>query len=418
MKAIKNDYFELFEVENSKTLLVICSSADRRKGQFSFYKKSKLLGTNVLYLNTPNSNWYRNGIPGIEEPGIDNLSAFKNFLNKIKEELNIDHVYFMGISMGAYGAILLGTLNNAEKILAFSGEVLLGLPGGRTGPVRNQFWPIYPDLRILKFENVTALYGELNIPDTLGAYLIQEHSPSNKIYRVRFASHDVAVKLNERGLFSEVVSRFINGEDITIHDFVEPYKIKQKYCQDCLILNKYALDNDWITINRFINRLPSEEFNNSLLLLLLYSTSFYKLGKLQEAKKFLINMILQESRNEGFWSLLASCYIKENKLQMALKCIDVSLHLKPALSINNLIKANILFKLGDLENSARYANYAQTINTSYQKQVSPLLDKIFNLNPNIKLEKLDRMSLIKELSSKLLDVSVADKQNLYQYIEL
>ena len=183
-------------------------------------------------------------------------------------------------------------------------------------------------------------------------------------------------------------------------------------------MNKYALDNDWITINRFINRLPSEEFNNSILLLLLYSTSFYKLGKLQEAKKFLINMILQESRNEGFWSLLASCYIKENKLQMALKCIDVSLHLKPALSINNLIKANILFKLGDLENSARYANYAQTINTSYQKQVSPLLDKIFNLNPNIKLEKLDRMSLIKELSSKLLDVSVADKQNLYQYIEL
>ena len=151
----KDIYYEFYRQEKSKKLLVVCTSINIRPPKFSFYKKGKLIGVNILFVNCDAYDWYRKGIPGIG----NSIEDFINFINDLKSKYSINDVYFMGSSMGGYGAILLGTKCNAKRILACGAEPVLYIPGSHSDRIRNNYLYLeYNDLRVLDLKNIVYIW--------------------------------------------------------------------------------------------------------------------------------------------------------------------------------------------------------------------------------------------------------------------
>jgi len=113
--------------KNSEKLLIIFSATGTKPSKFNMWKLRDFIPHNLLYVRVPTNNWYQNGIPGIADNHVDTIEAIKNFVS----ELGIKEVFTCGSSMGAYGALLYGSILNCN-VLAFSPETQLKLPHSRS----------------------------------------------------------------------------------------------------------------------------------------------------------------------------------------------------------------------------------------------------------------------------------------------
>ena len=107
----------------SDRLVIVFSHINEKPGRFSFYGTFRDIAVNKLFVNTPANRWYQDGIPGIG----DWIEAAADGIRIIMQEIAPRSVMCIGNSMGAYAALLFGTLVNADHVLAIGPETLLRL---------------------------------------------------------------------------------------------------------------------------------------------------------------------------------------------------------------------------------------------------------------------------------------------------
>ena len=391
-----SDYYQVQKHPTSDKLLVICSSLDTRHPKFTFWKLAQKLECNCLFLNSPMTHWYRTGIVGIDN-GLD--GAAEKILD-VQRQLGIKETIVFGVSMGAYGAILLGSLTKADHVIAFSVEPLLGIPGGRTEVTRNHFQPIYPDLRVLDIPRLSLVYGEMDISDTIGAYLLSSHCTDIDVYRIPYAEHDVANSLNFRGELVPLLQSLIHNESIRNEKLIVGVVQREVYEVIHRISNDYV-GRKWKSVlsylERHLNLLPQ-----SLLLTFVSAVCKYKLGDFKGSKKTLIELLEKERECPHAWNLLSSCELRLKSYQKSIVASEFAIGLKPQYSLFHMSKCNALLKLDRNEDAYREVKISGMLNPRHKPYIDEINRLEVLLNYDISTpESLVREKEISKLTSEL-----------------
>ena len=88
---------------------------------FEFYKFSKILDQNKIFIRDFNQCWYQGGLPGITKDVFSTATYIKSQIENIKP----DNVFFVGNSMGGFAAILFAKLVGTGQAVAFSPQTFI-----------------------------------------------------------------------------------------------------------------------------------------------------------------------------------------------------------------------------------------------------------------------------------------------------
>jgi hypothetical protein len=108
-------YFDL-DLKSRDVLDIAFTHAQMPAGTFSFHGVYGYSPHSVLHLNTTDSDYYQNGIPGATRSIAETVS----WLQAIRSSFGFATVRTIGASMAGYASILFGDLVNADLICAIS----------------------------------------------------------------------------------------------------------------------------------------------------------------------------------------------------------------------------------------------------------------------------------------------------------
>lgn len=229
-------YHSFVRNESSKDLLVVFSHLGRRPPKFAWFKVLQSIPINLLFVNCDGEEWYRGGIKGLGDGGIDStLSAIKVIAASIHPKCD---VFMAGGSMGGYGALLYGAKYGAKAVFASAAELILGLPGGKSTVLKRSQWShIYPDLRVVADFPVRrhVVYGAMHLLDTLSASLYS-NAVNTSIYSVDGADHAVSDTLAKRNILTGAIERMIAGDESVLDRHLYPEGL----------VSSSHIDNMWI----------------------------------------------------------------------------------------------------------------------------------------------------------------------------
>ena len=180
------------------------------------YRYNDLDFKKLFVADIRNSWWHTKygNLPGIGPP------VFKKFLNKEIEKANVEKTLYVGVSMGAYGALLFGCLTEATKVMAISPQTML-TETRRRKQLNRKFEGYdvdesYTDLKPIleNTQNDKTIYkiwhGRLNAGDTKAAKRIS-HIKNVNVYPVESAKHNVARLILKSGVFRKELVEFLNN---------------------------------------------------------------------------------------------------------------------------------------------------------------------------------------------------------------
>lgn len=214
----ETEYFRLQLRPERDVLLLVFSHLEEPVGRFSLQQTVTAIGASAVLMNTVPRSYYADGIPGLGD-GIDATAAT---LRRIVAEVKPRAVVTLGISMGGYAALLFGALLPADRILAFSPESRLLLPGSRSSAVlRRRSPPTYLDvLPLLGNAPGTQLalyFGETELHDVYAAWRLRE-LPGAHLYSVQGAGHEAGRWFAERGLLRGLIDGYVHRATL-LEDF-------------------------------------------------------------------------------------------------------------------------------------------------------------------------------------------------------
>ncbi len=127
--VIAYPYLRIEVAGPNRPLVVAFADSGQKPGTWTHCRRVQQLDCGKIFLNAPADSWYLDGIPGLGSSLPDAATA----LRRIVEEFEPSWIVTVGASMGGYAAIAFGALIGAHRIVAFSPETLLKLPGSRSG---------------------------------------------------------------------------------------------------------------------------------------------------------------------------------------------------------------------------------------------------------------------------------------------
>lgn len=213
-----------YESEDSDKLLVSFGGIRNGIGMpvFEFYKSLKGIECDKIFIKDVNQAWYHKGIND-EIKNIPDLQAYLSYLIDYKA---YKKVVFVGNSMGAYGAILFGSLLNVDNIIAFSPQTFIGkwkrlfygdkrwkkqIKKVHEGNLnQRKYYDLKMFLKKKKFtSNITILYSSVDKLDSIQAQNL------NRIENVQFKSfsfggHSFIKNLRDNGLLIEIITESLD----------------------------------------------------------------------------------------------------------------------------------------------------------------------------------------------------------------
>jgi pimeloyl-ACP methyl ester carboxylesterase len=207
------DQVEWCKVERcagSDRLVIVFSHINETPGRFSFYGTFRGIAVNKLFVNTRANCWYRDGIPGIG----DCIESAADGIRIIMQEIAPRSVTCVGNSMGAYAALLFGTLVNADHVLAIGPETLLNLPSSRSRAfMRNRPPSSFDDLLPYLSQPVAGrrtdiVIGESDVVDVQCAQRIT-HLPGVRVRSLRGVGHEVPAMLHRFDLWRPLIEGYV-----------------------------------------------------------------------------------------------------------------------------------------------------------------------------------------------------------------
>lgn len=151
-------------------------------------------------------------------PGFGPFALAEFMKQKIKEA-NVDKFAVMGLSMGGYGAIMLGTLLEADEVIAYSPQTWLTDFRWTKAKLKKKYDGLDIDMELTnlknflkKYKNKKTIYriyyGSLNKGDTKAAKNIEQFE-NVILYPIPSKKHTVASILIQDGTVSNLIKQFI-----------------------------------------------------------------------------------------------------------------------------------------------------------------------------------------------------------------
>ncbi|MCO7630556.1 hypothetical protein NJF54_01795 [Pseudomonas guariconensis] len=357
---IGGDNFLLLKNPTSDKLAILFSGTFKNSGRFDFWNVGKALNdhVNVLLLNNGRNQWYQQGIPDFGKSLEDSVTHIGKFV----KQLNIKHIYTIGVSMGGYGAVLFGRLLNA-KVLAFGIDSEVCIPGSRSRKSMHASAAMeYPDLRPLllsKKIDLTLIVGEMDILDLYGAVRIS-NIPGVKTISVRGMDHGGGRYIEKTKGLASFIKSFIDGEvlpplneegDILDH----PDLIKSLYKAHCL-----GLESNWEKSFEILKPLVTA-YPESDIAHYSFALTLIKLKKYNEARMHLCFVAAMVPHFISGRFYLAYCLRMEKRYKASLHLFLEQLKEKPQ-SAPTLFNVGLIYlSLGEQYKARSYIEKAVEI---------------------------------------------------------
>lgn len=297
--------------KNKSRTICVFSTAEQKKGTFTFFKIFKEVEANIIYINDYNHNWHLKGTPD-----FSNDFEFLDFMKEELKKLNTLELFTFGHSQGGYGALKYGSLLKADSIIAIGTNCAVGLPFNRWNKHLSNFY-MEGDISKLKYKNPERVYlfaGSFDFIDYYSASKIKYYNPEiNTIIIPNDEHYGFAKRINDKFGFSNITSKIFFEKDISILssigrssiiDFNELEKVLEfrlKYenknyidiSQKNLLLNIVEKENDFALIYYYLALISKEE--NDLVMLNQYlNKSIFFRNKFPEAKELLSKLEILE----------------------------------------------------------------------------------------------------------------------------
>ena len=171
---------------------------------------------NRLFVGDLNNSWWHTGYEGLSGYGP---YALRDFLLEKTKESGATKTLYLGVSMGGYGAVLLGCLTNATKVMAFSPQTYLTEKRWIKSELHKKFkgYDIDESLtdlkRVLEKTNnhktiYKIWYGKKNKNDSKAIKRIS-HIDNVFVNTVESKKHNVAKIVIDSGVFKKEIYEFL-----------------------------------------------------------------------------------------------------------------------------------------------------------------------------------------------------------------
>ncbi|MEP0356624.1 hypothetical protein [Paraglaciecola sp.] len=215
MKQYDSPYIKVIDNKSSNSI-VYFSSVDVPEGKFNGTSAVEGIDSNIIFVNCKGNTWYLSGIPHLAET----VKELANFLRNLTDELSIGKdnpftLYFGG-SMGGYGALLYGCLNNASKVIATGVETNLTKAGGYAANLSSFDFskivlPNIVEIAKNSSTHIVLVFGEDSPKD------YQDLFPFEKLVNVSIISlpncgHKVPIQLEKSLGIKKLLSSTLKGE--------------------------------------------------------------------------------------------------------------------------------------------------------------------------------------------------------------
>ncbi len=186
---------------------------------FEFFNLSKDLNINKIYMRDHQQSWYHRGLPNLAE----DIDGIANFLEQNIQQAKPKNLVLVGNSMGAYAAILFGTLINADVVHAFSPQTFIDKENRKK--YRDKRWgrQIKKTHKILdeKYFDLNSLLSkkksncDINIYYSIKDKLDKLHAehliplPNIKLHAFQQGDHSIVKNLRDSGELKTIVNNSI-----------------------------------------------------------------------------------------------------------------------------------------------------------------------------------------------------------------
>lgn len=200
----------LLERPYSDELVIFLSAMNVGGGRFNWSSLANSLSSHSLLLSDSRNYWYLDGVSSI---GAD-LAATARYIEVLAVRLRVNSIFFVGSSMGAYGALRLSEMLKVPA-LAFSPEAVLDRPGSRTAKYRRGGMPVSAE-----GNKATVIFGESDSHDLWNAHhLAQVGATALGLHGV---GHYASTALNQAGLLPALLHDFIRHGGLSTIDHLQP----------------------------------------------------------------------------------------------------------------------------------------------------------------------------------------------------
>lgn len=207
--AAKLSAVEIIDKGSEKTLLVFGGMATRPSmPPKEFFKSFSEKDMNIVFVKDFKQCWYQNGLVGKSHDVESTVRVLRDLIPPSTKNL-----ICLGTSAGGYAAIRFGVELNAERIIAFAPQTLIGtqvFKRFKSAESRIEEVDINsPDFDLKKIlsarphHNIEVHFGELNAQDHAAADHIKDHV---NLYPYPFDGHGIASYLKGNGTLEEILS--------------------------------------------------------------------------------------------------------------------------------------------------------------------------------------------------------------------
>ncbi len=212
---------------DSSTLLLAFGGMNQRIGMppFEFFSLAGETPVKRLFVRDLRQAWYHLGLPGLG----DTLMSVRDHLRELIAGADAERLVVAGSSAGAYAALVLGTLLQADTVLAFSPQTILDLDelaamndhrwDDHLEPLvkRGQLDPAWVDLRTaLPRARTSDTRCEVFFDTTLATDRLHAERLAGldgvRLYRFGRGSHELVRELRDSGALQRVLHRAL-GHD-------------------------------------------------------------------------------------------------------------------------------------------------------------------------------------------------------------
>jgi hypothetical protein len=395
-----SSHFHFIECKGADTVTVIFAARNDRPPKFTFWKAGNALNSHVIFLNSDVPQWYRTGIPGISGGIRGAVKAILDF----KKDVGAKRLVMTGSSMGAYGALLYGSMAKADQVLAFGVEPILGVPGGKTDITRNHLQYVYPDLTSLHLPPTTVYYGGMDINDILGAWLLRKRKRA-EIICINESQHDTPDFLSRQKRLGTVFNDMVQGNKISNFGYSAGDADDDKTVHFLWALNNLLVEKNWAEIGKRINSHQLIALNSPLVQYLQGIANFRN-NDLSGALETLEHMT---THTPGFWEAwmnLGAVNLKLGNFESAIKSCWNAVKLRPHRSIAHVQLSHVYTKAGLNEQAFDHAEWACKLNYSrpeYFDNLAKIADIVKRPIPDKEILQLNYDRNVKAAQEKFAD---------------
>ncbi len=203
---------------SSPNTIVYFSSVDVPEGKFNGTSAVNSINANFVFVNCVDNNWYLLDIPGLSKNIVELASNIKQIINEFCVDIDDPSVTYFGGSMGGYGALICGCLNNANKVIATGVEINLTKVGGYAFSLSRADFSkvILPDVvNIVSSSNamIELAFGE-NAPTDYQDIDQLSSLPNVNIFSIPNCGHKVPVLIEKTVGIKSLLENAIEGKSL------------------------------------------------------------------------------------------------------------------------------------------------------------------------------------------------------------